>query len=250
MKPNRKKYQLSEKTLDSVLGQTDAIAKLDLNKNGKAGNTFLVIDQNSGEIQFIIPYKLQGNFYAAHFPSPVQLFFKQSLEHKTKAEAVAATFEENIEWLYCQEENSSQIKMVNSDIFDQFIIHKISCLTALISTIEAFSNETIPNNFKILNAKNIEVGKAEVERQWDLKSKLKQVIPKIVTIDSKQYEICVDKFLEMNYLRNEFIHMKFKTDNRNFDPYLDNFRRLINLDLKKSILEVKMLINIVKPNYW
>jgi len=250
MKPNRKKYQLSKETLDSVLNQTSSDTELDLNSNGKKGNTFLLINPETSELQFIIPYKFDGHFYAAHFPNPVQLFFKLAIEHKSKADIVVKSFENNVELEYSQGENSTgKIKMVNSDIFDQFIIHKICCLTALISTVEAFVNENIPEDLKIRNNKNVEVGKFEVERFWDLKSKLKEVIPKTVNLENETYEVLVNKFLEINYLRNEFTHMKFKTDNRNFDPYLDNFKKLINLDLDKTILEVQKLINSIKKSY-
>lgn len=250
MKPDRKKYQLSKEALDSVLKQTDADAKLDLNKKENKGSTFFVVDQDSGEIQIIIPYQYNGSFYAAHFPSPVQLFYKQAIDHISRADSVVKSFEQNIEMVYQQsEESSTKIKMIDSEIFDQFIIHKISCLTSLSSTVEAFANEMIPEDFKILNNKNIEVGKAEIERSWDLKGKLKQVIPKIVSVEEKKYETLVGKFIEMNYLRNEFIHMKFKTDVKNFDPYIENFEKLINLNLQKKLEEVRLLVNLVKPNY-
>jgi hypothetical protein len=129
-------------------------------------------------------------------------------------------------------------------------MYKISSITALISTVECFINEIIPEDFTTENKKKEIVGKEIIERHWNLKSKLKTIVPKIKTIsDLKEYEIKTNKFLELSKVRNEFTHMKTKLDGKNMDPFLDYFEQLINLDLKQKIAETKNLIELIEPKY-
>lgn len=250
MKTNRKKYTLTQEALESAEKHLIPNGRLNLGKNSKKSNALVAINPSTGELHYIVPYFFNGNYYGAHFPNPVELYYKQAIEHEKLVNSAVKSFEDNIDFVFEQRPPSDfSLKMVNSEIYDLFLVHKISCLTALISTVEAFANEQIPEDFRATDRRNRELGKFEIERYWDIKSKLKNIIPELVPLNLKEYNRMVDAFLEMNTLRNEFVHLKFKTDPSNIDPYLEIFKKLVALDLEEELSKVKALINFIKPAY-
>ena len=249
MKTKILKYNLSETALKNVIEQTDNNAKLNL--RARKSKVSIIINQDSGELNYIIPFLSNNKFYASHLPNPTSLFFSQAIENEDNVSLIEKSFDKNIVMTYNQGEKSDlEINVLNPEKFNQFLMYKISSITSLISSVESFVNSIIPEEFEIENYKKELIGKSKIEKQWDLKSKLKELVPKIKNIENKiEYLIKVDKFIELSKIRNEFIHLKTKRDEKNLDPFLHYFEELINLNLKVKIEEVKNLINYIEPNY-
>jgi hypothetical protein len=258
MKIKPLEYELSENTLKSVDNVTDENAVLDITQDRKKnrGNTYLLINKDTSKLSYIVPIEHSKKFYGGIIPKPSSLFLGQSIEFEKKASDYFNSFPKSVEWTLHQRPNKEDnpidrnIYLVKEEIYYKFLMYKISSITALISTVECFINEIIPENFTIENKKKEIVGKEIIERHWNLKSKLKTIVPKIKIIsDLKDYEIKTNRFLELSKIRNEFTHMKTKLDGKNMDPFLDYFEQLINLDLKQKITETKNLIKLIEPKY-
>lgn len=250
-------YKLSENTLRSVEDVTDENAILDLSKqrSEKKGNAFVMINKDTSMMSFIVPSLYQKKFYGGKIPRPSSLFLGQAIEFGERAMEYQALFPKLVEFTLHQNPNpkdsvNDNIYLVKEEEYYKFLMYKISCITSLISTVECFINEIIPENFSSKNKKGEVVGKQEIERHWSLKSKLKTVVPTIKRIpDLKTYEDCSNKLLELSTLRNEFTHVKTKADRKNMDPFIDYFEQLINLDLKQKISETENLIKLIEPDY-
>jgi hypothetical protein len=48
--------------------------------------------------------------------------------------------------------------------------------------VECFVNSVIPESFTTNNSRNVAVGKQEIERRWQIKDKIKVIIPQIVLL--------------------------------------------------------------------
>ena len=258
MKIKPLEYELSENTLKSVDKVTDENAVLDFKKDRKAkkGNTYLMINKGTSKLSFIVPIEHQKKIYGGKIPKPSSLFLGQAIEFEKKVSECLDAFPKIVEWTLHQNPdpednpNDNSIYLVREETYYQFLMYKISSITALISTIECFINEIIPENFTTTNKKKELVGKEIIERHWNLKSKLKTIVPQIKNIlDFKDYEVKTNRFLELSKIRNEFTHMKTKLDGKNMDPFLDYFEQLINLDLKQTIKETQELIEVIQPKY-
>jgi len=257
MKIKPLEYEISENTMKSVDDVTDEKAVLDLKKDRKLkkSNTYLMINKDTSKLSYIVPTEYLKKFYGGKIPRPSSLFFGQAIEFEKQTSNYLSLFPQTIEWTLHQNPdpndnpNDNSIYLVQEETYYKYLMYKISSITALISTVECFINEIIPENFTIENKKKEIVDKEKIERHWDLKSKLKTVVPKIKSITNlKAYEIKANRFLELSIIRNEFTHMKTKLDGKNMDPFLDYFEQLINLDLKQKIDETKSLIDLIEPN--
>jgi len=255
MKIRPLEYDLSENTMKSVDKVTDENAVLDLRKERKAkkGNTFLMFNKDTSKVCFIVPFLHENKFYGGKIPKPSSLFLGQAIEFEKKASEYVKSFPNTVEMTLHQNPdpndnpNDNSIYLVREEEYYKFLMYKISSITALISTVECFINEIIPDNFTTENKKKEIVGKEIIERHWNLKSKLKTVVPKIKQIkDLKDYEVKANRFLELSKIRNEFTHMKTKLDGKNMDPFLEYFQQLINLNLKDKIAETKSLIELIE----
>lgn len=249
--------KISETAMKSVDRATDEKAFLDLSEERKAkkGSTRVMINKDTSEVSYFVPIIHQEKFYGGKLPKPSCLFLGQSIEFEKKATEYLSLFPKFIECTLHQNPdpndnpNDNNIYLVRDEIYHQFLMYKISSITALISTVECFINEIIPEDFTTENKRREIVGKETIERHWNLKSKLKSIIPIIRKIsDLNDYESKTNRFLELSKIRNEFTHMKTKLDAKNMDPFIDYFQQLINLDLNERIVDTKILMNLIEPN--
>lgn len=243
-------YNLSESAIQSVKDNTgeDQIDFKKSIKKGKSGS-LIVITEEPSRMYYYTPVIYKEELYAAVFPNPVHLFLAQSIEHSKSVDSIVAEFPKNIQ--YVLQNEKSTLNLINDGLYYKYIIYKISAITSLIMTVESFVNSVIPDDYEFINKKdNRSIDKSKIERSLTLKEKLVDVIPQIIEIkDAKIYNKLYGKILEINSLRNEFIHLKTKLDSKNADPFIDHFESLINLDVKDKIEDVKKLICFLKPQF-
>jgi hypothetical protein len=87
-----------------------------------------------------------------------------------------------------------------------------------LTSLEAFTNEEIPNDFIYEVEETTESGisvmrhynKEEIERKFSLSEKLASVLPKVKNIPSPKGEKVWDGFVKVKRLRDRIIHMKSK----------------------------------------
>lgn len=254
MKIKPLEYQLSETTIKSC-EKYKKKSSLDLKNEIKIrkGKTFIMINENTSKLSYVVPFLHQKKYYGAKIPKPSSLFLGQSIEFEKKASELLNLFPKFVELTISENPNpninpnKNNVYIVREKEYYQFLMYKISSITALISSVECFINEVIPESFTTENKKKEIVDKEKIERQWNLKSKLKTIIPKIKKIvDLKDYEIKANKFLELSKIRNEFTHLKTKLNDKNMDPFLGHFEELINLNLKENILQTQKFLKIIE----
>ena len=196
---------------------------------------------------YCTPVIYDDELYAALLPNPIHLFYAQAIEHANSVSNTVKLFPNSIEEKLNQG-TIGEFNIIRSDIYNNYLIYKISSITSLIMAVESFVNLIIPDNYKF-NDLGKNYNKADIERFYNLKEKITKVIPAIVKISNmSEYQKLYSKVIEINLLRNEFIHLKTKRDNKG-DPFIDHFEALINMDLDEKINDIKKFINFVKPDY-
>jgi hypothetical protein len=224
---------------------------IDLQKSiiNQKSNTLVLITNNPPEMKYFTPIIYQNALFGSYLPSPVHLFFEQAIEHARTIEELIKLFPKHVEQTL-NNNSKGEFKIINSDLYNSYLIYKISAITSLIMTIECFVNTMIPEDYSYKEKEGKALSKPDIERYITLKQKLKNLIPEIVSIgDVQKYRKLCDKIIEINLLRNEFIHLKTAKTSNNADPFIDHFETLVNLNLKLKIEETKELINLITPNY-
>lgn len=251
MEANPYRLKLSTNTIKSVENQVDNSKEYDLSKkiNAKKGNTIVLIKGDPSEMSFITPLFCQNAFYAAEIPILAKLFFAQAIEYENKSIAYVNLFPDHVNYTLASGAKF-EIKMVDQRLYNLFLMNKISAVISLTMSVESFLNSIIPDKFVLEDSNMKFIEKKEIEKNWDLKRKLKEVVPLIKIIDNQAaYLIKVNKFVQLSKLRNEFIHLKTKLEASNGDPFIVFFEELINLNLKLKIKETQELINHISPGY-
>ena len=95
------------------------------------------------------------------------------------------------------------------DFFENFISHSVYSFTAL----EAFANESIPENFKYVfrvekTGEKRTYEKNEIERKVNLDEKLDKILPTIYSVPSPKGKKVWEHYKEMKKVRDRIIHLK------------------------------------------
>ncbi|MEH6747966.1 MAG: hypothetical protein V7670_14140 [Maribacter arcticus] len=127
-------------------------------------------------------------------------------------------------------------------------------MISLITSLEAFLNQIIKNNFnykQIKRGKSLILNKKKIESsQVSFKEKLTGVIAQLLNqpdFSIKNAEI-IESIMELYHLRREIIHLKTNALDE-MGLYFKSIGRLLDIDLGKLIVSIKEYINIVEPNF-
>lgn len=94
------------------------------------------------------------------------------------------------------------------DFFEDFISHSVYSFTA----IEAFANESIPENFQYVSVNRAGeeqiYEKDEIERKVNLDEKLDKILPTIYSVPSPKGKKVWEHYKEMKKVRDRIIHLK------------------------------------------
>lgn len=118
----------------------------------------------------------------------------------------------------------------------------------LFTSIEAFNNSLIPDDFSIkIKRKNYD--KERTQRSMDFLNKIKKAIPQIINksfiIDNpKKHEF----LLEIKHLRDNVVHTK-NMQSRFPASYRELYKSYLNFDFKKSYEVTKDYFNFYKENW-
>jgi len=242
-------YELSQGAISSVENNVgEGTIDLTKSKNKRKSNTLVIVFEEPPQMNFYTPVIYKNELYAAFLPNPIHLFFAQAIEHANSVDKAMKLFPKSIEQKL-NPESKGEFNIIKSDIYNYYLIYKISSITSLIMAVESFVNLIIPDNYEF-NDLDKKFKKADIERFYNLKEKITRVIPEIINISNlNEYQKLYSKVIEVNLLRNEFIHLKTKRDEKNGDPFIDHFESLINLDLNEKINDVKNFINFLRLDY-
>lgn len=244
-------YKLSQQAFDSVVNNSEpgiGVFSEGMNKN-KRGKALVLITEKPNILTYQVPVILENVFYGAPLPQPSSLFLYQAQLFAANAKVILEQFPKNVTLEYQSGEDNFSI--VEHNLYYSFLAFKISSLTATIMSVECFINSIIPDEFTFQNKKGEIDNKQKIERFWTIKDKFKIIIPAIKPIkDLKKYTSKYEKLIQINSLRNEFIHLKTTLNLKNMDPFIVHFEELINLDLDICIESAKEFVRIIDENYF
>lgn len=239
MNPDLKKYTVSQETIKSVPiknGEDSDFKKY--SKEGKSTTWCLLFNET---MQYLTQINSKGKFYAGFMPEPYLLFLANSKSLNIKIRECESEFNSYIDTELNTSENF-KLKILNQEFYNQYILNKISSVIFLIMGVESFINNLIPEKMSLEKNGKVD-SKNEIEKNYKLKDKFREVIPKIKEItDLQKYQSNYSTILQLSRIRNSFIHLKTTSNESSLDPYLDDFEKLVAMDLDKEYKNVGILI--------
>ncbi|MDO6489860.1 MULTISPECIES: hypothetical protein [unclassified Cellulophaga] len=240
MSADLKKYSISQEEIKKIpqkKGEDSDFKKY--SKEGKSTTWVLLVNET---MKYLTQVNSKGNFYAGFMPEPYLLFLSNSKSLNNKIKELENGFKLNVDTELKVSENF-KLKVLNQEAYNQYTLNKVSSVIFLIMSVESFINTLIPENFEIVKDKGKDT-KIEIEKSYQLKEKFREVIPRIKEItDTIEYQNRYSKILQLNRIRNSFIHLKTSSNGNPLDPYLEDFEKLIAMDLDKERKNIELLLD-------
>lgn len=255
-------FKVSDQVIDNLQKSTQTVPKQEQQKTikeiirqvkkDKSGH-FIAIAPDSKELFSFIPIIENEQFFAAQFPDPIQLYYSLAFANYQFAKKTR----HNITF---QRDQPQPLNFVNGYLYNWHLQYKISTIIFLHSTIEAFINYLMPDDFIYKQEYNgeksdkfikqtKEYNKEQTERYILFKEKLSKVIPQLTNIDFQtKHQKIYDKLLNLNELRNDIIHLR-STKEKNQQYFQKVFDEVVNIDLTPFVNSVSDFINIIKPSF-
>jgi hypothetical protein len=250
-------YQITKKAINNV--QKKSVKKTE--SSGLSNKLIMVVKFKTGEERVIRsrPVRYLGNLYVAPFPNPVHLFLSVAIEHFNKSEKI-----KEINFPKCGKKMGDDIYFLDieengtHECYNNYIKYRSSSIVMLVSSIEAFLNHIIPNDFiyKTVRTKkgkeyNISFSKKKIERgAVSFREKLERIIPK--TLDNETFwdELNYHKenILNLYNNRKNIIHLKTNA-NDDLETYFDTIDKMLDLEIDSSIKSTIEFMNNVKNDF-
>lgn len=197
------------------------------------------------------PIRHDGNLFVTALPNPVHLFVTLGIENYDLSEEI-----KSVKFPKCGTKIGDDIFLLpieengTHQCYNDYIKYRSSSIIMLISSVEAFINHIIPNDF-IYKTEKKELTKIEIEgRKVMFIDKLEKVIPQCIGNDLfwKSHIEIKSKILELYENRKNLIHLKTNAED-DLTAYFSIIDKMLNLDIKQCIDCVINFMNLVKPNF-
>ncbi|WP_422354570.1 hypothetical protein [Roseivirga pacifica] len=253
-------FKVAQNVIDSIEKQTitppdseKAIKEIIRDLKSKESTSFLAILPEEKELFTFIPVVKEGKLFASKFPDPIQLYFSLAYSNYTYSQK---TYEN----ITLQSEQGRPLNFINSYLYNWHLQYKISTIIFLHSTVEAFINYSMPDDFiykqthvgnksdKFISQTK-EFNKEQTERFIQFKEKLGQVMTQVSGIDLfENHKTIYDGLINLNSLRNDIIHLR-STLSKNQEYFRKVFEKVLNSDLSKYVDSVFSYVNLIVPNF-
>jgi hypothetical protein len=246
-------YGIIEPLFDKVTSE----AVKTTNSNPLSNQLIMVTKFKNGERKVLRsrPIEHDKNRYVSAFPNPVHIFLSIAIEHYTLSERIKS---ENFP--KCGKKCGDDLFLLDIEengthtCHNNYIKYRSSSIVMLVSSIEAFLNHIIPNDFIYKTerkGKPVSFDKIAIEspRIW-FSEKLQKVIPQYLeTIDVKaNFDIEFKSILDLYQNRKNIIHLKTNAED-DLKAYFDEIDQMLDLDIKESIENIISFMNKVKPEF-
>lgn len=201
------------------------------------------------------PVKYQNKLFVTAFPNPIHLFLSVAIEHYNHSEKIKETNFPN-----CGKKIGNDIFILDieengtHDCYNHYIKYRASSIIMLVSSIEAYLNHIIPNDFiyrTIRKEKYVEFNKEDIESaKISFKEKLTEVIPQYLgdktfwNVHHHEKEIILDLYEN----RKNIIHLKTNAQD-DFERYFAVIDKMLDLDLYASINSTIKFMNLASKNF-
>jgi hypothetical protein len=187
------------------------------------------------------PIKHKDKTYITAFPNPVHLYLSLALEHFNLSEKIKET-----KFSKCGKKHGEDLYLLDIDVngthdcYNDYIKYRISSIIMLVSSIEAFLNHVIPDDFKyktIRNNKIQEFNKSDIESpKVSFREKLTEIIP--LFLNNAQFWLndhdVRNTILSLYDHRKNLIHLKTNSQ-KDFDIYFKTIDKMMDFDISSAI---------------
>jgi len=179
-----------------------------------------------------------GHTFQFPEPNPVLLYFKNACDHLAKSQDLLKELK--------------AIEAIQHELqyhkFLEYFVEVTTGITFLVTSVESFINQHIPENIAYHSIKGKIWSKADIE--WkDLKTKIKIIIPAIYNLhflktNEKEYSL----ILEVQDIRDRLVHLKTEhKENKTF--YEEIIKCLLDFEPQKYVDAVFLYLNSLQANY-
>lgn len=197
----------------------------------------------------------KSKLYITSFPNPVHLFLSLAIEHYNNSENVKENnfptcgkkFGDDMYLLDFEEEGTHEC-------YNHYVKYRASSIIMLVSALEAFLNQIIPDNFiynKLKDSKEISLNKTQIESsKVSFADKLLNVIPSCLDKPNFWDNLTKEKILidTLYSHRKNFIHLKTNVED-DFTRYFDVIDKMLDFDISASIDATILFMNSASDNY-
>jgi hypothetical protein len=201
------------------------------------------------------PIKHENNRYVSAFPNPVHIFLSIAVEHYTLSERI-----KNENFPKCGKKYGDDLFLLDIEengthtCHNNYIKYRSSSIVMLVSSIEAFLNHIIPNDFiykSVRKGKPIEFDKMAIESpKISFNEKLQKVIPQYlesIKVEAN-FENEFKSILNLYKNRRNIIHLKTNAED-DLKAYFDEIDQMLDLNIKESIEDTISFMNKVKTEF-
>lgn len=220
-------------------------------------NTIMVYKDDAGEfiLSRSMPISCGIHQYISPFPNPVHIFLQSAINHLQTAD----TLREKLFPLCSKQSKNHNFKMLRydehgtSDLYNSYLENRIITVTMVVSSLEAFVNQMIPNDFiykTIRENKDMEFKKKDIEgSQLAFNEKIEKVLPSAHSTFTWQGNEDILKGLkQLNGIRNKFIHLKTRSKSQ-YNLYERPILDLMNMNLPISINNAIWFMNQISKDF-
>lgn len=248
-------YDLTQEAFERDIATNSEVRKsaVDLESN----KLFFIAEFKSGirKIYRTRSVKYNGNFYISPFPNPIHLFFSLGVEHYHRSEEILST-----NFPKCGKKLGADIYLLDIDedetheCYNHYIKYRASSIIMLVSSLEAFLNHIIPNDFIYLTKRKdkiVHLDKTEIEStKVTFREKLLNVIPQWLGLPTFWDDLKSEKnsLLELYENRKNIVHLKTNAK-EDFERYFEALDKMIDLDLQISVDSLITFMNTISEKF-
>ena len=201
------------------------------------------------------PVRYQNKLFVTAFPNPVHLFLSVAIEHYNHSEKI-----KEINFIKCGKQVGDDVFMLDieengtHDCYNHYVKYRASSIIMLVSSIEAYLNHIIPNDFvykTVRKGKPVEFNKEGLESsKVSFREKLTDVIPQWLGDANFWTKNLNDKekILELYDNRKNIIHLKTNLED-DFRRYFSVIDKMLDLDISNAIDSTIRFMNLASRNF-
>ncbi len=208
----------------------------------------MITEFESGDTRVVRPgppVTADDEKYFSVFPNPVHLFYDSAIEFFNNSEE---TKKRNFP--SCAEKKKKKIGDIHfldidadqtHQCYDRFFKLRINSIIMLSTSVEAFINHSIPNDYP---------NRDNVERRGKFKDKLKTDLPNSLGLVEfwEGKDDMWNEIVNLYYMRNDLIHLKTNSQD-GFEAYFEVISKMLEFDIAKSIKVVGEFMNEIQVEF-
>lgn len=248
-------YKITNEVFNRDVASSATVTKND--SQGLSNQLIMILEFGPDEKRVIKarPVRFKGNLFVTAFPNPIHLFLSLAIENYNQSET---TKEAN--FTKCGRQVGADVYILDieengtHDCYNQYVKYRSSSIIMLVSSLEAYLNHIIPNDFVYTTTrkgKQVEFDKEKIEStKVSFIEKLNEVIPQWIgkpdfwTTYQQENNIIEDLYKN----RRNLIHLKTNSDD-DFKRYFPAIDKMLDLDILAAIDATIKFMNVVSPGF-